>query len=313
MRVRVLGSAAGGAFPQWNCSCRNCNGIRNGTLRSAPRSQAQLAVSADSSAWFLLNASPDLRTQIESFPALHPAAESLRHSPIHGVLLTTAELDAALGLLLLRESQPTVVYATASVKQLLIEDNSIFAVLRRQPDQVRWHAIKPGEAFPLTAMQGQPTGITCLPVSTGAAFPSFLSPDRASQLNRQDAVLGLFLRHETASGTKQIAFFPGLAELSPDWLAQMQQCDAVFIDGTFWSDDELIQIQGSGKTAREMGHSPLGEPGGTLDQLSSLKGPRKIFIHINNTNPILDEDSPEHRRILTEGWELAYDGMELEL
>jgi pyrroloquinoline quinone biosynthesis protein B len=309
MRVRVLGSAAGGAFPQWNCSCSNCSGLRNGTLRATPRSQAQLAVSADSSVWFLVNASPDLRSQIESFPALHPATTSLRHSPVHGVLLTSAELDAALGLLLLRESQPTAVYSTSSVKQLLTEDNSIFAVLRRQPDQVRWHTVIPGQSFPLTTIQGEPTGLSCLPISTGAEFPSFLSAERAAQLNREDAVLGLVLQH----GTKQIAFFPGLAALSPDWIAQMEACDAIFIDGTFWSDEELIRIQGSGKTAREMGHLAIGDPGGTLDQLSALKGPRKIFIHVNNTNPILDEDSPEHRRILAEGWELAYDGMELEL
>jgi pyrroloquinoline quinone biosynthesis protein B len=309
MLVRVLGSAAGGGFPQWNCSCHNCSRLRSGSFAGTARSQTQLAISADASAWFLVNASPDLRYQIEAFAPLHPATSSLRHSPIHGILLTSAELDASLGLLLLRESQPTAVYATSGVKKLLTEDNAIFGVLRRQNDQVQWHAVIPGRSFPLISMQGEATGISCTPISTGGAFPSFVTAERAAQLDEADAVLGLFLEHDG----KQIAFFPGAAHISPEWLARMEECDAVFLDGTFWSDDELIRIQGSGKTARQMGHLHVGGPGGTLELFAALKRPRKILIHINNTNPILDESSPEHQRMLAQSWELAFDGMELEV
>ena len=313
MLVRVLGSAAGGGFPQWNCSCQNCSRLRNGSFAGTARSQTQLAISADGSAWFLVNASPDLRYQIEAFPPLHPATSSPRHSPIHGILLTSAELDASLGLLLLRESQPTAVYATSGVKALLTEDNAIFGVLRRQKDQVRWHPVTPGQSFPLNTMQDLTTGISCTPISTGGGFPSYVTAERAAQLDEADGVLGLFLEH----GGKQIAFFPGAAHISPEWLTRMEQCDAVFVDGTFWSDDELIRIQDSGqsssKTARQMGHLHVGGPGGALELFAALKGPRKILIHINNTNPILDETSPEHQEMLAQGWELAFDGMELEI
>src|SRR5437763_569557 len=141
MHVRVLGAAAGGGFPQWNCSCPNCRRLRQGSLRGTARSQAQLAISTDTENWFLLNASPDLRYQIESLSPLHPRVISVRHSPINGIVVTSAEVDAAIGLLLLRESQPLAVYATAAVQQLLMEDNSYFGVLRRQPDQVHWQTI----------------------------------------------------------------------------------------------------------------------------------------------------------------------------
>jgi pyrroloquinoline quinone biosynthesis protein B len=216
-------------------------------------------------------------------------------------------VDAALGLLLLRESQPLNVYATDSVRRLLVEDNNFFAVLRRQPDQVRWKTMTPGESIELESIDGQPTGIICNPVSTGGAFPGHVSPDRAAQLDVTSAVLGLFLQQ----GSKRMAFFPGAHDILQEWPKEMAACDAIFFDGTFWSNDELIRIQGQGKTARQMGHLPVADPGGTLDRFSSLAKPRKIFIHINNTNPMLDETSPEYTRMRASGWELAFDGMEL--
>lgn len=300
MRVRVLGAAAGGAFPQWNCSCSNCRQLRQGQFTGSPRSQNQLAISADGISWILLNASPDLRCQIESFPPLHPHPSAVRSSPIAGIVLPSAEVDAVLGLLLLREFQPLTVYATNAVRRLLTEDNSIFGVLRRIPDQVTWLDILPGEPFLFGT-----TGIRCLPVTTESAYPGFVSPDRASQFAPEQAVLGLFLEHNG----RRFAFFPGVRHILPEWAQQFKTCDAVFFDGTFWSEDELIRTQGSGEHATDMGHQPVSETIRLLDRLQA----RKIFIHINNTNPILDERSSEHKAVRAAGWELAYDGMELEL
>jgi pyrroloquinoline quinone biosynthesis protein B len=307
MYVKILGAAAGGGSPQWNCSCNNCRRLREGTFSGTARSQVQLAISADSECWFLVNASPDLRYQIESFPALHPRPSSLRQSPINGIVLTSAELDAALGLLLLRESQPFGIYATSTVRALLTEDNSLFGVLRREPDQVRWHTIAPSERFELFSLKGRPAGISCTPISTGGAFPSYVAQERRHQLDSAGAVIGLLIEN----GARRLAFFPAASTVCPGWLEQMEHCDAILFDGTFWSDDELLRVRGQGKTARQMGHLPIGDPDGSLVRFSSLPGPRKIFIHINNTNPMLDESSPEFRQIGASGWELAFDGMEL--
>jgi pyrroloquinoline quinone biosynthesis protein B len=311
MLVRVLGSAAGGGFPQWNCSCQNCIRVRNKEIpfQGTARSQAQLAISADSSVWFLVNASPDLRYQIEAYPPLIPGSSAARDTPINGVVLTCAEIDAALGLLLLRESQPLNVYATAGVRKLLVEDNSLFGVLRRQPDQVRWHDAIPDRSFSLDSIQGNPSGISCTPFSTDGAFPGHVTQERSRELDGRDSVVGLFIEH----GGKRLAFFPGVQSITPELLERFEACDVLLFDGTFWSNDELIRIQGEGKTAREMGHLPVGDADGSLRQLTSLTGPRKIFIHINNTNPMLDEASDEYRRVLDAGWELAVDGMEIEL
>jgi pyrroloquinoline quinone biosynthesis protein B len=300
MHVRILGAAAGGAFPQWNCSCPNCNRLRQGSLAAQPRSQTQIAVSTGGHHWYLVNASPDLRYQIEGFPPLHPHPSQLRHSPIAGLILPSAEVDAALGLLLLRESQPLTVYATDSVRQILTCDNSLFQVLRRQPDQVRWIPLSPGTPFSLDT-----SGIQCLPVTTSNTFPGFVPEQRAAQLNSADAVLGFFFSHNA----RQFGFFPGVLHLKPEWLEQMASCDVIFFDGTFWSDDELLRLQGHGKTARQMGHQPVSD---TLRSLAGIRS-RKIFIHINNTNPILDEQSAEHKQVRDAGWEVAFDGMDLVL
>lgn len=302
MRLRVLGAAAGGGFPQWNCSCSNCRRLRQGTLRSRPRSQAQLAITADNQRWFLVNASPDLRSQIESFPDLYPGPDSIRNSPIAGVILTSAELDAALGLLLLRESQPISVYATDSVRRLLLEDNDMFRVLQRQPGQVRWTTLVPGQKIEIDG-----TGVYCTPVSAGGGFPGHVPSERAAALDPAEAVIGLFLEHRG----RQIAFFPGAPAVQLAWLEPVSHCQALLFDGTFWSQDELVRTQGHGKLAREMGHSPMSEPEGTIQCFAGVQGPRKIFIHINNTNPVLDENSPENQQVRDSGWELAVDGMEL--
>ena len=300
MHVRVLGSAAGGGFPQWNCSCLNCRRLRQGRFAGSPRSQAQLAISTDDKTWFLVNASPDLRYQIESFPPLHARAPQLRNSPIAGIILSSAEVDAALGLLLLRESEPLTVYATDSVRQILMSDNSLFQVLCRQEDQVRWLNVLPDRAFCLAD-----SGLECLPVTTSGSYPGFVAARRASQLESGSAVLGFFFLH----GSRRFAFFPAVLHLKPELLEDMASCDVVFFDGTFWSDDELIRLQGHGKTAREMGHQPVAD---TLQSLNGISA-RKIFIHVNNTNPILNEESEEFQRVRDAGWEVAFDGMDLTL
>jgi pyrroloquinoline quinone biosynthesis protein B len=302
MRLRVLGAGAGGGFPQWNCSCSNCRRLRQGTLKAEPRSQAQLAVTADGQHWFLINASPDLRSQIESFPELHPRATTIRNSPIRGIILTSAELDAALGLLLLRESQPISVYATESVRRLLMEDNDVFRVLQRLPDQVRWHTLVPGKKVEL-----DDAGLCCTPVSSGGGFPGHVPPERAAAFDPAEAVIGLFLEHRN----RQVAFLPGAPAVQQEWFQRISGCEAVLFDGTFWSEEELIRTQGHGKLAREMGHSPMSGPGGTMQHFAGVHGPRKIFIHINNTNPVLDGEGPENSEMRAAGWELAYDGMDL--
>jgi len=272
--------------------------LRQGKFAGPARSQAQLAISSDDENWFLINANPDLRYQIEGFPPLHPTGSGPRNSPIAGIVLPSAEVDAALGLLLLRESQPLTVYASDAVRDILISDNSMFQVLRRQLDQVRWVSLHSGTSLPLAA-----NDIECLPITTLGGFPGFVEPDRAAQLNPSEAVFGFFFSHQN----RRVAFFPGAAEILPEWLEQMQTCDVVFFDGTFWSYDELIRLQGHGKTARQMGHHPVVE---TLNAMRNLAA-RKIFIHINNTNPMLDEESDEFRRVCDAGWEVAFDGMDL--
>ncbi len=260
----------------------------------------------DGAIWFLLNASPDLRYQIESFPPLHPQASSVRHTPIAGIVLLSAEIDATLGLLLLREFQPLVVYATRATRSILTEDNSMFASLQRVPDQVKWRDITPGEAFLLA--DGQ---IRCTPVSAQGAYPGFVRATRAAALPPDEAVLGLYLEH----ANRRVAFFPGAARTLPEWVNTFATCDVIFFDGTFWSSDELICVYGAGKQAREMGHQPVSETiedrAGSYSKLSHSC--RKIFLHINNTNPILDNSSRQRQSVSDAGWEVAYDGMEFTL
>jgi pyrroloquinoline quinone biosynthesis protein B len=309
MHLKILGSAAGGAFPQWNCSCPNCRALREGTFYGNPRSQTQVAVSADGRSWFLLGASPDLRQQIEGTPELHPR-EGLRQSPISGVVLANADLDHVLGLLLLRELQPLQVYCTASVRRILQEDNSMFAMLQRIPNQVAWSDFRGGEAFPLlppTNLPDQINTITCRPWPLSEHYPAYVHAERRSHLASEEASMGFILTSPTGA---RVAYFPAVPELNEALLHELETCDLLLFDGTFWSDDELIQIQGSGQTARQMGHIPVQD---TLGMLAGLRRPRKIFLHINNTNPMLNQASAEHRRVRDAGWEIAEDGWQFNL
>src|SRR5579864_4416219 len=204
MRVKILGSAAGGGFPQWNCACPNCRGVRSGTFRGKARTQAQVAVSAGDGDWFLLGASPDLRAQIEATPELQPQ-EGIRQSPIAGAVLANADLDHVLGLLLLREVQPLRVYATKSVRRILTKDNSMFAMLQRVPDQVEWIEFLPGAQFPLLNPAGENSGLRCRTLPLGTHFPAYVSPSRRSQLAPLEASLGLII--ESPSGSR-LAYLP---------------------------------------------------------------------------------------------------------
>jgi pyrroloquinoline quinone biosynthesis protein B len=322
MRIKILGSAAGGGFPQWNCACPNCRAVRAGTFPGKARTQAQVAVSADSYSWFLLGASPDLRAQIEATPELHPREQPVgtapRHSPISGAVLANGDVDHTLGLLLLRELQPLRVYATHSIHRILTEDNSMYAMLQRFPGQLTWTDFKTETTFHLEDSAGRNSGLRCLAFPLGTHYPAYISQSRQSQLHQREASLGLIV--ESPSG-KRLAYMPAVPQIDDALLKELETADLLLFDGTFWSDDELIRIQssgesvgeGSGQTARQMGHVPVSSGEGSLEKLAQLRRPRKIYVHINNTNPMLNEAGPEHRQVREAGWEIAEDGWQLDL
>jgi pyrroloquinoline quinone biosynthesis protein B len=313
MRVKILGSAAGGAFPQWNCACPNCRSLRAEKFKGKARSQTQVAISSDNRSWFLLGASPDLRSQIESTPELQPRFEvsnGIRQSPIAGAILANADIDHVLGLLLLRELQPLRIHATASIRRILREDNSMFAMLHRIANQASWTDFAPGETFPLRDAEDQDSGIKCHALSLGTHFPAYVSTERQHTLSANEASLGFIL--DSPSG-KLLAYMPAVPELSDELMRWFEAVDVLLLDGTFWSDDELICIQGSGQTARQMGHVPVSGPEGTVSRLAQLRRPRKIYLHINNTNPMLSEAGPEYRQVRDAGWEIAEDGWQFDL
>ena len=309
MQVIALGTAAGGGFPQWNCACANCAAFRAGRFAGKTRAQAQLAVSCDTKSWFLLGASPDLRSQIEATASLHPQT-GLRQSPVAGVVLAGADLDHVLGLLLLRELQPMRVYATESVTRVLREDNSMFGMLNRSKEQVEWSRLCAGEPTALRDARGGDSGLRCEAISLGAKFPAYVGAKRSADLLADEALVGLIIM---ATNNKKLGYFPTVPQVNDALLARFDELDVLFFDGTFWSDDELIRVQGMGQTARQMGHLPVSGAEGSLERLAGLRHPRKIFVHINNTNPMLNEAGAEHRQVRAAGWEVAEDGWQCEL
>jgi pyrroloquinoline quinone biosynthesis protein B len=328
MRVKILGSAAGGAFPQWNCACPNCRSLRAGKFKGKARSQTQVAISADNQSWFLLGASPDLRNQIESTPELQPRFEvsnGIRQSPIAGAILANADIDHVLGLLLLRELQPLRIHATASIRRILREDNSMFAMLQRIAHQASWSDFTTGEIFPLRDSQDKDSGIRCRAFSLGTHFPAYVYAERQQTLAANESSLGFILDSPpnvgesvgrtllSATAGKRLAYMPAVPELSDELMGWFESVDVLLLDGTFWSDDELIRIQGSGQTARQMGHVPVSGPEGTLCKLAQLRRPRRIYLHINNTNPMLNEAGLEYRQVRDAGWEIAEDGWQFDL
>jgi pyrroloquinoline quinone biosynthesis protein B len=304
MKIRVLGSAAGGGFPQWNCNCRNCAGVRNGSVSATPRTQSSIAVSADGSSWVLFNASPDLLVQIRSFGALQPA-RALRDSAIADVVLVDAQLDHTLGLLMLREGKPLRVWCTERVYAELVQSFPVFSILRHYCG-VEWHPIPtaPGAAFEIPSLEF----VSCRALAVPGNAPPF-SPARDAPKAGDN--IGLSLTDRRSGRT--LFYAPGLAAIEPEVAAELERAQVVLVDGTFWSDDELVRLGVSTRRARAMGHLPQSGPGGMLEVLSGLRAERKILIHINNTNPILDECSPERESLRALGIEVAHDGMEIEL
>jgi pyrroloquinoline quinone biosynthesis protein B len=313
MRIKILGSAAGGGFPQWNCACANCRGLREGTLRSHARTQTQIAFSPDPDAkvWFLVSASPDLRTQIVATPELAPQADSETHSPIAGVFLPSADVDSVMGLLHLREFQSFFVFAAAAVQRILKKENKIFGVLDRADPPVQWQVLssKGRLGCHLSESPGEAPAFVCVTMPLGGSYPDHVSEDVQRNLSPDEAAIGFTFEQKG----KSVFIAPSLSGRNPEWTKAAASSDLVLIDGTFWSDDELIKTGRSKKTAREIGHLPLSGSNGLLEQFPANAKGRKVLIHINNTNPILDEDSPEHRATLDAGFEIAYDGMEFEL
>lgn len=311
MRIKVLGSAAGGGFPQWNCNCANCRRLRGGSLRGSARSQTQIAFSPDSKVWFLVGASPDLRTQILATPALSPGDQAPSGSPIAGVFLPSADVDSILGLLHLREFQSFFVFATASLQKILKKENKIFGVLERSDPPVQWQILssKGRLGCHLSESPGEAPAFVCATIPLGDSYPDYVSADLVRTLPTDEATIGFSFEHRG----KSLFVATSLPGRNSEWTKYAASADLVLIDGTFWSDDELIHTGRSSKTARDMGHLPLSGPGGMLEQFPRNARGRRVLLHINNTNPILDEDSPEHRAVLDAGFEIAYDGMELEL
>ena len=278
--------------------------MRKNVFPGKARTQAQLALSADGSTWFLVGACPDLPLQIEHSPALHPRA--LRDSPIAGVVLGNCDLDHVLGLLLLREFQPLRVYAAPSILRVLREENSMFAMLNRVEPQARWTPMKGDAPFPLLSAGGEDSGLRCEVHYLSGRYPKYVKTS-SERFAADESTAALFF--ESSSG-KRVAYLPAVGNLSEALLKKMDNSDLLLFDGTFWSDDELQRIQGTGETAQQMGHIPVEE---SLLQLRDIKAGRKLFIHVNNTNPILNQESPQHRAVRQAGWEVAEDNWQLEL
>ena len=302
-RIRILGSAAGGGFPQWNCNCGNCDGVRRGTIAATPRTQSSIAVSEDGTGWLLVNASPDVLAQIRATPALQPA-RAPRDTGIAAVLLMDAQIDHVTGLLMLRENRGALpVYATPEV---LEEIGSGFPLQRILSHYCTL------DTRPVPA-DGKPFHVPPLPGTTLHAValdskPPPYSPYREAP--RPGDNIGLRLVSE-ATG-RRVFYAPGLARIEPHVRAELDEADVVLVDGTFWTDDEMQRLGLSPKRAQDMGHLAQSGPAGMIAALDASPAPRKILIHINNTNPILVEDSPQRRELAAHGIEVAFDGMEID-
>jgi pyrroloquinoline quinone biosynthesis protein B len=294
----VLGAAAGGGFPQWNCRCAVCRLAWDGDPRVRARTQASLAVSADGARWTLLNAAPDLRAQLGATPALHPRG-ALRNSPIQTVVLTGAEIDQTAGLLNLRERQPFDIFATGETLQALA-DNPMFNALA--PDVVTRNAVARGGQFEL------PGGMKAELFTVPGKVPLYLEQGTPQTDTESGANVGV----EITAGDARLCFVPGAAALTPSLKARLARADVILFDGTLFTDDEMIASGTGNKTGRRMGHMPINGADGSLAALSGL-GKRRIYIHINNTNPILIDGSPERIQVEAAGWGVAADGLEIRL
>jgi len=303
MRIRVLGSSAGGGFPQWNCNCFNCDGLRRGSILAQARTQSSIAVTVDGIDWLLVNASPDVLTQIRATPELQPA-RTQRDSGIAAVLLMDAQIDHVTGLLMLRERQtPLPLLATPEVLSDITEGFPITRILSHYCGVTLVPLQLEGEFIPVPGLPG----MAIQPVLLSSKPPPY-SPFR--ECPRPGDNMGLLIDNP-ATG-QRVFYAPGLGEMTPALLDLMAQCSIVLVDGTFWTEDEMQRLGLSRKSAAEMGHLPQSGPQGMIAQLDTLPATvRKILIHINNTNPILREDSPERAVLTAHGIEVAFDGMDI--
>jgi pyrroloquinoline quinone biosynthesis protein B len=306
MKIRVLGSAAGGGFPQWNCNCRNCAGLRNGTIRAVARTQSSIAVSDDDdTAWALINTSPDILAQLQASPVLQPG-RSVRDTAIRAILLVDGQIDHTTGLFMLRESaRPWPIWCTDSVYADLTQGNPILNVLSYYCGVER-HRIDPsGTEFMVGGFDGLYWRALAL-----SGKPAPFSPNRESPVPGDNIVLTI----EDRSTGGRAFYAPGLGAMDDRIWQAMQSATCVMVDGTFWTDDEMVRAGVSSKTSRSIGHLPQSGAGGMIEWLERLpKATRKILIHINNTNPILDEESAERAELARRGIDVACDGMEIVL
>ncbi|MGD0086616.1 MAG: pyrroloquinoline quinone biosynthesis protein PqqB [Verrucomicrobiota bacterium] len=293
MHIRVLGSAAGGGVPQWNCNCRNCRAARKPGAFKSRHTQSSAAVSADGKRWLLLNASPDLTSQFASFASLSPPGKKIRGSPVQAVLLTDGEMDHVAGLFSLREQKSLRLACTRAVKNLLTEQFPLLPILKKY---CRIHH----SIFPV-----QIAGIRI----TALALKTDKAPPYARRPARRGDVVGLRLH----AGGKSLVYLPGLPVVNRTVNEFVAGCDCLLVDGTFWSEHEMTGLGLSRRTAHDMGHVPISGKGGSLEWLRTLKVPRKIYTHINNTNPILQKSSRERRAVRQAGVEISLDGMEIRL
>jgi pyrroloquinoline quinone biosynthesis protein B len=298
LRILVLGSAAGGGFPQWNCLCPVCQLAWSGDKRVQARSQSSLAVSADGERWLLLNASPDLRQQIIASPCLHPRGAK-RQSPIQAVFVTNADVDHLAGLLTLREQQSLTLFGSRAT--LAQTSTGIFGVLN--PELV--------ERCPVDLDVRADTGLGLLvkPFAVPGKIALYLEDENVAVGAETETTIGL----EISDGIKSFFYVPGCAEINQRVIDKLSGAELVFFDGTTFTDTEMVELGLSKKTARRMGHVAMSGAEGSLTRLASCGIGRKIYVHINNTNPVLIEDSPQRLEAAGAGWDIAYDGMEISL
>jgi pyrroloquinoline quinone biosynthesis protein B len=306
VKIRVLGSAAGGGFPQWNCNCHNCSGVRNGTLRALRRTQSSIAVCGrDPAAWVVVNASPDILEQLRAYPDLQPA-RAQRDSAIAAIVLVDGQIDHTTGLFMLRESsRPLPIWCTDAACADLTGGNPILGVLKHYCGVERHTMTPDGRAFTIDTVAGILWRALAVP-----GKPAPYSPHRESPVSGDNVALVI----RDAVTQRTAVYAPGLGSMQEAVWRAMQDAACVLIDGTFWTEDEMIALGISRKGAREIGHLPQSGSGGMLEWLQKLpQATRRILIHVNNTNPILDEDSAERAELVRRGVEVAWDGLEIEL
>ncbi|BCI67553.1 MAG: pyrroloquinoline quinone biosynthesis protein PqqB [Acetobacter sp.] len=302
----VLGAAAGGGFPQWNSNAEGCRRARSGDPLAPARTQASIAISGDGEEWFVVNASPDLRQQINQTPALHPKT-GLRSTPIAGVILTGAEVDTITGLLTMRERQPFEILATRQVLDQL-DANPIFEAVNRSV--VTRKEFPLDESIALTKSDGTPAGLSVTAFAVPGKVPLYAEKGaNPAEIVENGETVGL----EITDGKHRALFIPGCACMNDRLRARLKDADLVLFDGTLWTDDEMIKAGLGEKTGKRMGHMSVNDTDGTIAAFRDLNVQRKVFIHINNSNPILLADTPERAETEAAGWEVSYDGMRITL